>query len=168
MIVATGVCALLLKFLQKKFTTWCSNERGGGSKAFWTMHFSLAMASLSSHFDLELNPSSGKKEEKREISEIYFLSIPLLLYLVHHIFIAWLTRWIVASKSWLQRRSVLTLCTIWTCIVHTYFWTLLPVSLFTVSSLLAPQAVWHFVVESSSLNFSTGLISLTTPATWSW
>ena len=143
-------------------------RKGGGSKAFWTMHFSLVMASLSSHFDLELNSSSGKKEEKREISEIYFLSIPLLLYLVHHIFIAWLTRWIVASKSWLQRRSVLTLCTIWTCIVHTYFWTLLPVSLFTVSSLLAPQAVWHFVVESSSLNFSTGLISLTTPATWSW
>ena len=33
-----------------KFTTWCSNERGGGSKAFWTMlkklHFSYGMASL--------------------------------------------------------------------------------------------------------------------------
>ena len=26
-----------IKFSLKIFTTWCSNERGGGSKAFWTM-----------------------------------------------------------------------------------------------------------------------------------
>ena len=36
-IVATGVYALLLKFLQKNSPHRCSNERGGGSKAFWTM-----------------------------------------------------------------------------------------------------------------------------------
>ena len=35
----------------------------------------------------------------------------------------------------------------------------------TLLSWLHTQAVWHFVVESSSLNFSTGLISLNTPAT---
>ena len=40
---------------------------------------------------------------------------------------------------------------------------LLLVSLFTVSSLSTPGAVWHFVVESLNLSFSTGLISLTTP-----
>ena len=104
LIVATSVYALLLKFLQKKFTTWCSNKGGGGSKAFWTMfkklHFSYTMASLNCDI------SANNWEFRMSYSSI-FNNLSVFLQIATHIeshysyFVnkeAWI--WQIRLNSW--------------------------------------------------------------------